>query len=49
MKQEFVYKGYESLEKTVGNGGHSGRISVPPRWVGKRVRVILLEPLEPVE
>jgi len=49
MRQQFVYEGFEALEKTVKNGGHSGRVFLPPTWVGKRVRVILLEPLEPVE
>ena len=49
MKQKFVYEGFETVEKTVKNSGHSGRVFLPPTWVGKRVRVILLEPLELVE
>ena len=37
---------FEVLDRTVGPAGHSGRIHVPKSWVGKRVRVVLLEALE---
>jgi len=30
----------------VSNGGSSGRVFVPKAWAGKKVRVILVEPLE---
>jgi len=36
-------KGYESLEKIPAGGGNSGRVYVPKEWVGKRVKIILLE------
>jgi len=38
-------EGYCTTEKTVKVAGTSGRIYLPPEWVGKRVQVILLEPI----
>lgn len=35
--------GYEMLEKDVTKSGNSGRIYVPIQWIGKKVKVILLE------
>lgn len=35
--------GYEMLEKQVNKSGNSGRIYVPIDWIGKRVKIILLE------
>lgn len=35
--------GYEMLEKLVRKSGSSGRVYVPVDWVGKRVKIILLE------
>ena len=35
--------GYEMLEKDVTKSGNSGRIYVPVQWIGKKVKVILLE------
>jgi len=37
---------YDTIEKEVSNGGSSGRVFVPKAWTGKKVRVILVEPLE---
>jgi len=45
-KQEYRYSGYESVEKVAANGGNSARVFVPKSWAGKRVRVILLEPIK---
>jgi putative transposon-encoded protein len=36
-------EGYEMLEKTAVKGGNSGRIYVPPSWIGKRIRAVLIE------
>lgn len=36
-------KGYEMLEKQVNKSGNSGRVYVPIEWVGKKVKIILLE------
>jgi len=35
--------GFEMLEKQVNKSGNSGRIYVPIEWIGKRVKIILLE------
>lgn len=35
--------GYEMLEKQVNKSGNSGRVYVPIEWVGKKVKIILLE------
>jgi putative transposon-encoded protein len=36
-------KGFEMLEKKVNKSGNSGRVYVPIEWIGKRVKIILLE------
>lgn len=35
--------GFEMLEKQVKKSGNSGRIYVPIEWIGKKVKIILLE------
>lgn len=35
--------GFEMLEKQVNKSGNSGRVYVPVEWIGKQVKVILLE------
>lgn len=35
--------GFEMLEKQVNKSGNSGRVYVPIEWIGKRVKIILLE------
>jgi len=37
-------RGFEMLEKQVNKSGNSGRVYVPVEWIGKRVKVVLLEP-----
>lgn len=37
---------YEVIEKEVATGGNSGRVFVPKAWIGKQVKVVLLDPLE---
>ncbi|RQD81609.1 MAG: DUF2080 family transposase-associated protein [Methanocalculus sp. MSAO_Arc1] len=44
FKQSFT--GYEVIEKTVSPGGHSGRVFVPKKWLGKSVKIILMEPAD---
>lgn len=39
-------EGYEVLEKMVTASGNSGRVYAPSNWVGKNVKLILLEPIE---
>ncbi|MFH1510624.1 MAG: DUF2080 family transposase-associated protein [Candidatus Woesearchaeota archaeon] len=36
--------GFEMLEKQVNRSGNSGRVYIPIEWVGKRVKIILIEP-----
>ena len=36
-------EGFEVEEKVADKGGNSGRIYVPKHWIGKKVRVILIE------
>jgi len=45
MKKEtrIELTGFEMLEKTVNKSGNSGRIYVPVEWIGKRVKIILVE------
>lgn len=40
---------YEVIEKTVKPQGNSGRVYLPPSWIGKRVKIILIEPITPKE
>ena len=35
--------GFEMLEKMVNQSGNSGRVYVPVEWVGRKVKIILLE------
>lgn len=34
---------YQVIEKEVKSSGNSGRVYVPKEWVGKRVKIILIE------
>ena len=44
MKEtDIQLKGFEMLEKQVNKSGNSGRVYVPNEWIGKKVKVILLE------
>jgi len=45
MKKETKIQltGFEMLEKQVNRSGNSGRVYVPIEWVGKKVKIILLE------
>ncbi|MFH0875198.1 MAG: DUF2080 family transposase-associated protein [archaeon] len=45
MKQETKIEltGFEMLEKQVNKSGNSGRIYVPIEWIGKKVKIILIE------
>lgn len=45
-KMKIEVDGYEALEKVVTPSGNSGRIYAPANWIGKKVKLILLEPLE---
>jgi len=42
-KTKIQLTGFEMLEKQVNKSGNSGRVYVPVEWVGKTVKIILLE------
>lgn len=37
---------YQIIEKIVKQSGNSGRVYVPIDWVGKKVKVVLIDPLD---
>ncbi len=39
-KVKFEVFGEEMIEKIVRSSGNSGRVYLPPEWIGKRVKVI---------
>ncbi len=45
-KRKIALDGYEMIERVVGKSGNSGYLYLPAKWGGKKVVVILLEPLE---
>ena len=42
-KTKFTVFGTSMIEKRVGSGGNTGRIYLPPDWVGKRIKVIRID------
>lgn len=40
---KFEVFGQEMVEKVVAKSGSSGRVYLPPDWIGKRVKVIRVE------
>ena len=40
---KFEVFGQELVEKVVKRSGNSGRVYLPPNWVGKRVKVIRID------
>jgi len=40
---EMKMKGFEAMDKIAQSGGNSARVYVPIDWIGKRVKVVLLE------
>ena len=42
-KVKFEIYGEEMLEKEVKLSGNSGRIYLPPNWVGRHVKIIRLD------
>ena len=45
QKMRVEIEAYQVIEKVVKASGNSGRVYVPPNWVGKRVKIMLVEPL----
>jgi putative transposon-encoded protein len=42
-KVKFEVYGEEMVEKTVKLSGNSGRVYLPPDWVGHRVKIIRID------
>ena len=40
---QLTMDGFEVIEKSVEVGGNSGRVYVPKKWIGKKVRIVLVE------
>jgi len=40
---------YQVLDKTVKSIGNSGGVLVPKKWVGRRVKILLLEEVDEEE
>lgn len=42
-KVKFEIYGEEMIEKTVKSSGNSGRVYLPPNWVGHNVKIIRVD------
>lgn len=42
-KSKFEVYGEEMIEKEVKRSGNSGRVYLPPEWVGKHVKIIRID------
>ena len=42
-KAKFEVYGEEMIEKEVKQSGNSGRVYLPPEWVGKLVKIIRID------
>lgn len=38
--------GYQIVEKIVKPSGNTGRVYVPVDWIGKKVKIVLIEPID---
>lgn len=45
-EMEVTTTAYEVIEKIVKSGGNSGRVYVPKSWRDKKVKVLLIEPID---
>ena len=43
MKVKFEIYGEEMIEKVVKSSGNSGRVYLPPDWVGRHVKIIRID------
>jgi putative transposon-encoded protein len=44
-EMEVTFKAFQVVEKLVKPSGNSGRVYVPKEWIGKRVKIFLIEPI----
>ncbi len=40
---QFIVDGHEMVEKVVKPSGNSGRVYLPPDWIGKRVKIVRID------
>jgi putative transposon-encoded protein len=40
IKVKFEIYGEQMIEKTVNSSGNSGRVYLPPEWIGTKVKVV---------
>ena len=43
LKAKFEVFGEEMIEKEVKQSGNSGRVYLPPEWVGRQVKIIRID------
>jgi putative transposon-encoded protein len=43
LKAKFEVFGEEMIEKEVKQSGNSGRVYLPPEWVGRHVKIIRID------
>lgn len=43
IKVKFEVYGSEMVEKKVNSSGNSGRVYLPPNWVGRNVKIIRVD------
>jgi putative transposon-encoded protein len=48
-KKTITLEGYEVKDNVVKSFTNSGYIPAPKKWVGKRVSVVLLEPVDDIQ
>ena len=48
-KMEVHTEAFQVIDKTVKSIGNSGGILVPKKWIGRRVKVLLLEEVDEEE
>ncbi|MHA2320006.1 MAG: DUF2080 family transposase-associated protein [Candidatus Hodarchaeales archaeon] len=46
-QSKFEVYGEEMLEKKVKKSGNSGRVYLPPSWIGTRVKIIRMDKISP--
>lgn len=47
QQSKFEVYGEEMLEKKVKKSGNSGRVYLPPSWIGTRVKIIRMDKITP--
>lgn len=43
---EVTTRAYEVVEKKVKSSGNSGRVYLPKDWIGKKVKILLIETVD---